>query len=153
MDCSAPGSFVHGTSQARILEWVAIFFSRGSSQPKDRTYISPVSCLVGWFFTAELFYWAPIVCLALLGTAPASDSGWISTLEGLGGTDRFTGKQSNRALWGSSHLMLWGGHCAFLGQGTCPVKHRTGNPNPRSSSFKVLGCKNDHLINFSSIMG
>ena len=33
MDCSLPGSSVHGISQARILEWVAISFSRGSSQP------------------------------------------------------------------------------------------------------------------------
>ena len=31
MDCSLPGSLVHGISQARILEWVAISFSRGSS--------------------------------------------------------------------------------------------------------------------------
>ena len=35
MDCSLPGSFVHGISQARILEWVAIPFSRGSSCPRD----------------------------------------------------------------------------------------------------------------------
>ena len=35
MDCSLPGSFVHGILQARILEWVAISFSRGSSQPRD----------------------------------------------------------------------------------------------------------------------
>ena len=35
MDCSPPGSSVHGISQARIQEWVAISFSRGSSQPKD----------------------------------------------------------------------------------------------------------------------
>ena len=38
VDCSPPGSCVHGILQARILEWVAIFFSRGSSQPKDRTH-------------------------------------------------------------------------------------------------------------------
>ena len=37
MDCSPPSSSVHGISQARILEWVAIHFSRGSSQPRDRT--------------------------------------------------------------------------------------------------------------------
>ena len=37
MDCSLPGSSVHGIFQARILEWVAISFSRGSSQPKDQT--------------------------------------------------------------------------------------------------------------------
>ena len=40
MDCSPPGSPVHGISQARILEWVAISSSRGSSQPRDRT-VSP----------------------------------------------------------------------------------------------------------------
>ena len=50
MDYSPPGSAVHGISQARILEWFAIPFSRGSSQPNDRTHIS---CLAGRFFTAE----------------------------------------------------------------------------------------------------
>ena len=40
MDCSLPGSSVHGIFQARILEWVAIPFSRGSSQPRDQTYVS-----------------------------------------------------------------------------------------------------------------
>ena len=37
MDYSLPGSSVHGIFQARVLEWVAISFSRGSSQPRDRT--------------------------------------------------------------------------------------------------------------------
>ena len=37
MDCSPPGSSVHGILQARILEWVAIFSSRGSSQLRDQT--------------------------------------------------------------------------------------------------------------------
>ena len=40
MDCSPPGSSVHGIFQARILEWCAISFSRGSSQPRDRTGVS-----------------------------------------------------------------------------------------------------------------
>ena len=39
MDCSLPGSAVHGIFQARILEWAAISFSRGSSQPRDRTQV------------------------------------------------------------------------------------------------------------------
>ena len=39
-DCSPPVSYVHGILQARILEWVAIPFSRGSSQPRDQTWIS-----------------------------------------------------------------------------------------------------------------
>ena len=50
MDCSPPGSSVHGISQARILEWVAISFSRGSSRPRDQTH---VFCLAGRFFTTE----------------------------------------------------------------------------------------------------
>ena len=37
MDCSPPGSSVHGISQARVLEWIAVSFSRGSSQPRDWT--------------------------------------------------------------------------------------------------------------------
>ena len=49
-DCSLPGSSVHGILQARILEWVAMSFSRGSSQHRDQTYIS---CLAGRLFTAE----------------------------------------------------------------------------------------------------
>ena len=44
VDRSPPGSSVHGILQARILEWVAISFSRGSSQPRDRT---KVSCIAG----------------------------------------------------------------------------------------------------------
>ena len=43
MDCSLPGSFVHGISQARILESVAITLSRGSSRPRDRTWLSSIS--------------------------------------------------------------------------------------------------------------
>ena len=42
MDCSPPGSSVHWILQARILEWVAISFSRGSSRPRDRTWVSHI---------------------------------------------------------------------------------------------------------------
>ena len=48
MDCNPPGSSVHGILQARILEWVAIFFSWESSWPRDWTW---VSCIAGRFFT------------------------------------------------------------------------------------------------------
>ena len=48
MNCSPPGSSVHETFQARVLEWVAISFSRGSFQPRDWTW---VSCTAGRFFT------------------------------------------------------------------------------------------------------
>ena len=48
MDCSLPGSSVHGIFQARVLEWVAISFSRGSSRLRDWTL---VSCIAGRHFT------------------------------------------------------------------------------------------------------
>ena len=50
MDCSLPGSSVHGILQARILEWVAISYSRGSSPLRDPTGISSTA---GGFFSAE----------------------------------------------------------------------------------------------------
>ena len=50
MDCGPAGSSVHGIFQARILEQVAISYSRGSSQPKDRTGVSCVSCMGRWIF-------------------------------------------------------------------------------------------------------
>jgi len=60
MDCSPPGSSVHGTLQARILEWVAAPFSKGSFQPRNQTR---VSCIAGGFFNS----WA---------TREAPDSPW-----------------------------------------------------------------------------
>ena len=50
MDCSPPGSSVHGISHTRIWEWVAIPFSKGSSQPSEWTW---VSCIAGRFFTIK----------------------------------------------------------------------------------------------------
>jgi len=53
MDCSTPGSSVHGILQARILEWVDISYFRGFSLPRDRTWVSWVSCIGSWM----LYYW------------------------------------------------------------------------------------------------
>ena len=61
VDYSLSGSCVHGISQARILEWVATSFSRGSSRPRDRTWVSPAlqadslpsPVLPGGFFTTS----------------------------------------------------------------------------------------------------
>ena len=47
MDCSLPGSSAHGVLQARILDWVAIPFSRGSSLPREQTQVSRIA---GGFF-------------------------------------------------------------------------------------------------------
>ena len=48
MDYSLPGSSVHGILQARILEWVAMPSSRASSQPRDWTHVSYISCIGRW---------------------------------------------------------------------------------------------------------
>ena len=57
MDCSLPGSSVHGISQVRILEWGAIYFSRGSSWPRNQTHNS---CIGRWIFFSFFFFnhWA-----------------------------------------------------------------------------------------------
>ena len=56
MDCNPPGSSVHGILQTGILKWIAISFSKGSSRPRDRTW---VSCIAGRFFTVSATREAP----------------------------------------------------------------------------------------------
>ena len=82
MDCSLPVFSVHGILQARILELVAIHFSKGSSQPSDWTQ---VSCLAGTFFTT-IATWDALLglvtqsCLTLCNPADCSLPG--SSLRG-----------------------------------------------------------------------
>ena len=63
IDCSPLGSSVHGILQARILEWVAMPSSRGSSGPRDRTHVSWVSCTAKWI----LYHWVTWETLSFLG--------------------------------------------------------------------------------------
>ena len=58
MDCNLPGSSVYGILHARILEWVATFFSRGSSRPRDQTR---VSCTAGGFSAEPLGKPLPLI--------------------------------------------------------------------------------------------
>ena len=62
MDCNLPGSSVHGILQARILEWVAMTSSRGTSWPGDQTHVFCASSIAGRFFTC----WASWANLPLL---------------------------------------------------------------------------------------
>ena len=68
--CSLPGSSVHGIFQARILGWVAISSSRGSSWPREPTW---VSCIAGWFFiwatrgAPSVWTWTIITQISLCG--------------------------------------------------------------------------------------
>ena len=61
MDCSPPGSSVHGILQARTLEWVAVPSSWGSSPPRDGTLVSYVPALAGGFFTTSATWEAPVL--------------------------------------------------------------------------------------------
>ena len=83
MDCSPSGSSVHGILQARILEWLAIPFSRGSFWPKDRTQFS---CTAGRFFTVwatretlENICWMKEYCALLLQGKKAFLQTWSYT--------------------------------------------------------------------------
>ena len=60
MDCSTPSFSAHGLLRARILEWVAIPFSRGSSLPRDRIWVSSIA---GRFFIYHLSHQELFLCI------------------------------------------------------------------------------------------
>ena len=68
MDCSLSGSSVLGIFQARILEWVAIPYSRGSSRPRDQTCISCVSCIDRWILHHQATWEAHIYMFVYIHT-------------------------------------------------------------------------------------
>ena len=76
---SPPGSSVHGILQARILKWIAMPSPRGSSQPRDRTYVSRIA---GGFFTAEPP--GPLCTACRTLTRTGSVSGAPPVCQGLG---------------------------------------------------------------------
>ena len=80
MDCSSAGSSVHGNFQARMLEWVAISFSRGSSQPRDWARVSHVTCNCRWIF----YHWGFPGSSA--GKESTSNAGNPSSTPGSGST-------------------------------------------------------------------
>ena len=63
-DCSPPGSSVHVIFQARILKWVAISSSRGSSQPRDRIYISCIGSRILYHLSHMGSYWLLLLLLS-----------------------------------------------------------------------------------------
>ena len=72
MDCSLPGSSVHGIFQARILEWIAISFSRGSSQPRDWTRVSHIAgrCFTIWATSPFLYLYFLLLNYVLVNPSP-----------------------------------------------------------------------------------
>ena len=93
MDCNLPDSSVHGIFLTRILEWVVISFSRGSSQPKDWTLFSWVSCIGRQVLYHGAIWqvpsnsnWMPIMCQVLC---------WLVEME------------SRRVEMGPCHAQIW----------------------------------------------
>ena len=68
LDCSPPGASVHGILHARILEWVAISFSRGSSWPRDQTQVSCIcrQVVYHWVTREALGTWCPVLTSVLV---------------------------------------------------------------------------------------
>ena len=101
--CSLPGSSVHRTFQARILEQVAISSFRGSSQPRDRTQVSCISC-VG---RRILYHWATweapkgvykvVIIIMYLGTG---------TKKGRPNSEKVPGPLSQWCQWGWKHVTV-----------------------------------------------
>ena len=80
MDCSPPGSSVHGIFQAGVLEWVAIPFSRGSFQPRDQTQ---VSCTPDRFFTVWAMSITSVLCKGYILYNSQSMAFWESKTAGI----------------------------------------------------------------------
>ena len=118
MDCSLPGFFVHGIFQARVLEWVAISFSRGSSWPRNRTQ---VSCIAGRRFTL----WATreahvtIVYLSKLGNGIAGRRFTLWATREAHVTIVYLSKLGNKLFW-ILQLFHWS---PFPFQGSNPRSH------------------------------
>ena len=72
MDCSPPGSSVHGILQARKLEWVVVPSSRGSSGPRDQPVSLVSPALAGRFFTTSAAWEAPVTWVQVFNWPPST---------------------------------------------------------------------------------
>ena len=94
MDCSPPGSSIHGIFQARVLEWVAISFSRGSSWPRGWTQVSHIAgrCFTIWATREALSgrkEWSNLAVIARRGCKRERDNVYdLFSKEGVGGSVR-----------------------------------------------------------------
>ena len=111
-----PGSSVHGISQARILEWVAISFSRGSSWPRDQTHVSCIGRQI-------LYHWA-------------TRDAWREGSGGAGGT-KITARESEQPLWLSGQWRGW--LKAAMPKGSVRDRITCQGPLPASKSWVYWG--------------
>ena len=121
LDCSLSGSSVCGILQARILEWVAISFSRGSSRPRNRTL---VSCIAGRWFTNWVMREARNVCITICkiddqwkfhAWSRALKAGALGQPRGMGWGGRLEGGSGR-----GTHVHLWVTHVGIWQE---PLQH------------------------------
>ena len=75
VDCSPPGSSVRGILQSRVLEWVALPFSRGSSQPRDRTWVSSLQVDSLLSEPEREFYYFTITSIVVVDVNQTAEAG------------------------------------------------------------------------------
>ena len=128
MDCSPPGSSIHGIFQARILERVAVSFSRGSSWPRDRTQVSRISgrCFTVWATRED-----PILTEA--GNKSAREENW--------------GDVYCECLWEGPRLRA-PTRCELHGSFACPVSwpHCSFRPAPWAGSSGGVESDVEHAL-------
>ena len=135
MDFSPSGSFVHRVLQARILEWIA--FSRGSSQPRDRTWVSHIA---GTCFTI----WVTREALTrdqILGSQYQMQTHRMLRLENC----KINVENISFCRWGRGSCSMWLAESWFLYQGLNPDPCRgsmesqllDGQGSPKNSSLKT----------------
>ena len=103
MDCSSPGSSVHGISEAKIQEWVAVSFSKGSSPPSDRTHVSCIGRQI-------LYQWATkFSSVQSLSRVRLFATPWITACQASLSNTNFQSSiklMSIKSVMPSSHLIL-----------------------------------------------
>ena len=114
MDCSPPGSPVHGISYARIVEWVAVSFSRGSSQHRDQIW---VSCIAGRFFTDS--HWRSPLNIEPSGKSPPNINSSTIIHSWTEGKEHVCGCKTRFLILSTIDILewiissCWGLSCAF----------------------------------------
>ena len=144
MDCSPPGSSVPGISQAGILEWVAISFSRGSSQPRDRTRVFCTGrwSLYRWATREALITYTPVLNSHLQGSQER-----ILTCLCQGPSKQLQGKS-----WGGIFFFPnWGTACVASITSKYPVDTQEHGHANHSSHFSQAPSNN--LLLISTISG
>ena len=129
MDCNPPDPSVHGISQATILEWVAISFARRSSQHRDQTRVSCVSCLAGSY----LSLWSPGKLCS--NTKLKVNKELTGSSQGVGGTWELHSRMIWLGCWRGKHGI---GICrSFFLAGQIPYRENLFRSNWKYSGSQV----------------